>query len=105
MAARYGGKEFAVVLPRTPLAGALAVADRILTTVEANVGRQIGSGWYEAVTVSIGAASSGPHCPDAASLITLADSALYRAKRAGRNRVVPSAKDDCSVVTAAPFAA
>jgi diguanylate cyclase (GGDEF)-like protein/PAS domain S-box-containing protein len=109
MVARYGGEEFAVILPKTSLEGALAVADRILTAVEAHSHGRIGSGSHGAVTVSIGAASSEGNCADSASLITLADEALYQAKRAGRNRVVASASDqaakDRCETPAAPFAA
>jgi len=39
------------------------------------------------VTISLGVASAGPDCPDLAALLRAADSALYEAKQAGRNRV------------------
>ncbi len=86
--ARYGGEEFAVVLPETGTGNAATVAEQIRAAlskrrlVRRNAGVTLGS-----VTVSIGVAShlqgEGP-----ADLISRADDALYRAKHAGRNRVM-----------------
>lgn len=85
IAARYGGEEFQVVLPETGLAGALLLAERIRSCVEA-LPRH--SGDTVPITVSIGV---GVHEPgtqqDLASLLGTADEALYRAKAKGRNRV------------------
>jgi diguanylate cyclase (GGDEF)-like protein len=84
-AGRYGGEEFAVMLPHTPLLGAVTVAERIRSFCEAS-GIPLSSGSVT-VTVSIGVASVGPGCKRADDLVAAADAALYEAKRAGRNQV------------------
>ena len=78
---RYGGEEFLVLLPDTPPAGAAHVSERLRAGVAAI------SGLPSAVTVSIGlAACHQDETPE--MLVERADAALYRAKEAGRNRVV-----------------
>lgn len=86
--ARYGGEEFAVVLPQTTLAVARPLAERIRTTLAARtiVRRTTGEG-LGGITISIGAALYHPGETPAA-LIARADSALYAAKRQGRNRLI-----------------
>jgi diguanylate cyclase (GGDEF)-like protein len=82
--ARFGGEEFAIVLPRRSWHDAAAVAERIRAGVAAHDievnGRQ------ECVTVSIGIAERVQGA-SLASLVAQADSALYEAKRSGRNCV------------------
>jgi diguanylate cyclase (GGDEF)-like protein len=80
--ARYGGEEFAVLLPETPAAGAMEVAERIRARVEAEPFPE------RAITVSLGLAEFPRDAESVEAVIALADSALYEAKRAGRNRVV-----------------
>ncbi len=90
VAARYGGEEFAVILPETPLAGALNIAERMRGAVMGLRIRHEASNVSEFVTVSIGAASIIPQrgeSPD--RLVGAADQALYDAKQGGRNRVCP----------------
>jgi len=89
LAARYGGEEFAVVMPTTDLDGALHVAERIREEVFALALPHGASSTCDRVTLSIGAASVVPS-PDQGvdDLISAADAALYRAKHAGRNRVM-----------------
>ena len=81
--ARYGGEEFVVCLPETPVDGARAIAERLRASVEAEIVPAMG----RAVTVSIGVAMLRPDTQSVGSLLENADAALYRAKRAGRNRV------------------
>ena len=86
IAARYGGEEFVVLLPETELEGAVAVAERIRSNVEAY--RLEKSDRARVLrTVSIGVASFPEHAGTAPQLLELADQAMYRAKRAGKNRV------------------
>jgi diguanylate cyclase (GGDEF)-like protein len=83
--ARYGGDEFAVILPGTPLAYALAIAENTRLEVE-SLGVRCKSGLQ--VTVSIGVATAKPDdSMQVAALVATADEALYRAKSAGGDRV------------------
>jgi two-component system cell cycle response regulator len=91
LACRYGGEEFVIVMPETDMAVATMVAERLRRRIAGEpFGIQQGARDLE-VTISIGiAALSGPD-DDAAHMLKRADQALYRAKRDGRNRVVPDA--------------
>ncbi len=88
--ARYGGEELALILPGAESAPALAVAERIRADVEALAIANEGSP-YATLTLSIGVASCVPgrDLPTPAALVAAADVALYAAKGAGRNRVMP----------------
>ncbi len=81
-AARFGGEEFVVLLPGSNRQGARGAAERLRAAV---AGTSLGGG-LAALTVSIGVAALGPRGGPRA-LLAAADKALYRAKRAGRNRV------------------
>jgi diguanylate cyclase (GGDEF)-like protein len=84
--ARYGGDEFAVLLPDTDLPGATALAERIRETIEARGLRA--SSAQGAITVSIGVATmTGSEDGEPSALVRAADGALYHAKRDGRNLV------------------
>jgi diguanylate cyclase (GGDEF)-like protein len=93
-AARWGGEEFIVLLPTTDVAGAVCVAEKIRTEIENSVipcpdprGKK--------VTISIGVSSQIPTArilPEHA--IALADTALYKAKAAGRNKVIFAEEDN-----------
>lgn len=86
LAARFGGEEFVVVLPNTGLEQALIVAEKIRALVESHRFSDQGRQWP--VTVSIGVSSFASDQPiSAASMLQLADQALYLAKDGGRNRV------------------
>ena len=83
--ARYGGEEFVVLLRNPSSAVALDVGERVRTAVrELDLGR-LG---VRAVTVSVGVAVADEADQPIAELIEQADRALYRAKRAGRDRVI-----------------
>lgn len=90
--ARWGGEEFAIVLPFVNLTDATHVAERLRTLI-ASTNVDMDGERSESVTVSIGVAASADDV-DPAELLAFADVALYRAKDAGRNRaqqlVVPS---------------
>jgi two-component system cell cycle response regulator len=90
LACRYGGEEFVVVMPETDLAVATMVAERLRRRIASEpFPIQQGARSIE-VTSSIGIAALGSN-DNAASVLKRADQALYRAKRDGRNRVVPDA--------------
>ncbi|HEY1375694.1 MAG TPA: GGDEF domain-containing protein [Gemmataceae bacterium] len=85
--ARYGGEEFALVLPETTHDGAMACAEQVRSLV-ANHPFQFEGEAYQ-VTVSLGvAATVGEASLTPATFIAQADANLYKAKHAGRNRVV-----------------
>jgi GGDEF domain-containing protein/transcriptional regulator with GAF, ATPase, and Fis domain len=108
---RYGGEEFAVILPHTPASGAEIVGRRLTEQVTAIVGADAegDSAWLTGerlrvtiatasfpgretgetthVTVSIGVSTYPDQADEAETLVANADAALYRAKREGKNRV------------------
>ncbi len=88
---RYGGEEFALLLSDADLAGALALARRI---VEAVAREPLRSGHDAAVvTCSVGVAELGASDDTlGAELVGRSDAALYAAKRAGRNRAIAFAR-------------
>jgi diguanylate cyclase (GGDEF)-like protein len=90
VAGRWGGEEFALILPGTDAAGGAALAERARTAIAT---RDIRSpeGDRMAVTASFGVASFAEGS-DIDALVLAADDALYRAKRAGKNRVVSAAE-------------
>lgn len=81
VAARYGGDEFAVILPNTDSRVAFHLAERLRCAAKALCHSD------RMVTISVGVAALKPNTVDAHSLLVAADKALYDAKRRGRNRV------------------
>ena len=87
IAVRYGGEEFLVLLPNTPLEGAITVAESIRKRIEAlRLVRKADNFALAPFTISLGVAQrrGGDDCD---SLFERADKALYHAKSSGRNRV------------------
>ena len=98
VAARYGGEEMAILLPRTPEAGARTIAGYIHRAVEdLRIPHERNSAHGGIATISIGVATA--HCLEGCSfvpseaLLAEADRNLYKAKNSGRNRV------ECSILT------
>src|SRR5688500_257786 len=91
VAARFGGDEFAAFLLDADLPQAVVAAERIRSGIESfpfSVVRQGSQHESHHITVSIGIASFPEDSSDPIELVEMADSALYRAKRSGRNRVI-----------------
>lgn len=88
--ARFGGEEFAVLLPATEISAAYEVAERIRASV-ADARIDAGDAGMIGVTVSIGVSSLSRADEGCRGLFDTADSALYDAKRGGRNRTVVGA--------------
>lgn len=87
LAARFGGEEFAVIWYRTPVEDASALGEQLRAAVEA-MQREHAESEHGVLTVSIGIALMVPTAQQSgADLLRAADTALYRAKQAGRNRV------------------
>jgi two-component system cell cycle response regulator len=91
LACRYGGEEFVIVMPETDMAVAAMVAERLRRRIAAEPFPIQQGARAVPVTISIGIAALRGNDDTAAALLKRADQALYRAKRDGRNRVVPDA--------------
>jgi diguanylate cyclase (GGDEF)-like protein len=89
---RYGGDEFMLLLPRTDSAGARQVAEGLLNQTAERPFRLRDSGTRLPITLSIGIATAPQDANNATRLLQTADTALYHAKRSGRNQV--AAADD-----------
>jgi diguanylate cyclase (GGDEF)-like protein/putative nucleotidyltransferase with HDIG domain len=87
VAARFGGEEFSILLPETPIEQAIEIAERIRRAVAERTFDVSTSGEPIRATVSIGIASYPNDGSDQNALIHQADLAVYRAKVQGRNRV------------------
>jgi diguanylate cyclase (GGDEF)-like protein len=85
---RYGGEEFAVLLPQTDAKGAKLVAERIREAVRARPFELRGES--RQVTISLGVATAPVQGKDTRSLLEAADEALYASKQGGRDRVTLS---------------
>ena len=100
---RYGGEEFAVILPRAEEQQARTAGERIRNAIEQLAIPHPGFDDCRVVTVSVGAARASvgdmSGDPDAVSIVQKADEALYQAKRAGRNCVATA---DSSGLRVAP---
>jgi diguanylate cyclase (GGDEF)-like protein len=105
IACRYGGEEFTLILPEAGLQTTLERAGEVLQVVRdlhiVHRGQSLG-----AITVSAGVAAFPDHGRTGESLIRAADSALYEAKAAGRDRVeVAGGHDSATIPTGTPAGA
>ena len=101
MIGRYGGEEFAVILPGTTIAAAYVIAERTRHAFAET--RVMLDGRHIAATVSAGVAAAEAHL-SLEMLVDAADAALYRAKNGGRNRVEaaePATGRDSNVIKVA----
>jgi len=97
---RYGGDEFAIILPETTSAQAVVVADRLRKEVNVKCGHEMMAHIHAAtgshplevpdVTVSVGVASFPEHASMTETLVKAADDAMYVSKRSEKNKVVVS---------------
>jgi two-component system, cell cycle response regulator len=91
LACRYGGEEFVVIMPETDMAVATMVAERLRRRIAADPFAIQQGTRSMPLTISIGVAATRGKGDSAAAILKRADQALYKAKREGRNRVVPDA--------------
>ena len=85
--ARYGGEEMSVILPQTDIGGASMLAERMREAIEELRVRRLDGDGVLQMTASFGVAALPGSATDKRYLIAVADEALYRAKRGGKNRV------------------
>jgi diguanylate cyclase (GGDEF)-like protein len=88
---RYGGEEFFIITPQTPMAAALGVAERVRASIETHHFALPASPDGISITASIGLAALGDTVQTRDALLKAADANLYRAKQQGRNRVLAGA--------------
>ena len=83
---RYGGDEFAILLPSAELEEAFEIAERVRQAVtQSAVSTQFGN---VSLSISLGVAQASPNMASLSTLLARADAALYQAKKNGRNQVV-----------------
>ncbi|MEO8717187.1 MAG: GGDEF domain-containing protein [Burkholderiales bacterium] len=99
---RYGGEEFALLMPQTGKETAVRVAERIRRALEA-LGISVELGRID-VTVSAGVATYGVDGDDWDGLLSAADTALYEAKNSGRNRVATAHANESPAAAGLPHA-
>jgi diguanylate cyclase (GGDEF)-like protein len=85
---RYGGEEFAIILPNTNITGGVELADRLRLAIAGQTLRFRDQN--VSITVSMGVAEVQEGDEDGSAMLQMADAALYQAKQTGRNRVCTS---------------
>ena len=94
VAARYGGEEFAVILPGLGVRGVRAVGEKLRRAVHGLEPVVVAGHEPRPTTISVGGASWSPPRLDAADLVRVADTALYEAKRRGKDCVCVLSDED-----------
>jgi diguanylate cyclase (GGDEF)-like protein len=84
---RYGGEEFCILLPQTPLNEAMAIAERIRQRVASTIYPHGNSQPLGLVTISVGVSTFARNIDTGERVIAAADRALYNAKNLGKNRI------------------
>lgn len=84
---RYGGEEFAIILPHTSLEGALITAEKVRKTIEVTVFPNQEKQPNGNLTISIGVAEVPTHSDESSKLMAVVDEALYKSKTGGRNMI------------------
>jgi len=87
---RYGGEEFCIILPHTTTSQSRCILERIRQTIS-SMTFMLDAGTEISLSISLGQAQYQPEIKEIRELINLADTALYRAKQSGRNRLCTSA--------------
>ncbi len=87
--ARFGGEEFSVLLPGIDIEGGKIAAERLRVSIEESQIKEV-----EKITASIGVATFLRHTESLGELLEMADQAMYRAKRNGRNRVEIASREE-----------
>jgi len=91
--ARYGGEEFGIIMPGTDMRNAMQTAEKIRSVISSRkIVKRTTSESLGIITLSVGVARFQPG-ESLVKLVQRADAALYAAKRAGRNRVLPDPDD------------
>jgi diguanylate cyclase (GGDEF)-like protein len=87
VAARFGGDEFVIALPKTDVAAAVEIAERVRVAIEQARTITEGDVDISGVTASLGVATCPDHAPEAEGLFRAADNAMYAVKRGKKNHV------------------
>ena len=93
--ARYGGDEFAILMPGSGPESSAQIADRIREGIEDT--RPAGGPWADDLRITVSIGIAGYLAESGEELVGRADQALYSAKHAGRNRVVLNGASDVSL--------
>src|SRR6266545_1093903 len=101
---RYGGEEFVLILPETNLVGGIAVAEKLRGAVASAPFAERPGHQGVRLTVSLGVACYPEHATSTAELLRAADTAMYEAKRRGRDRVMTAGPTLVSAPTRRPAA-
>ncbi|PIQ96552.1 MAG: GGDEF domain-containing protein [Nitrospinae bacterium CG11_big_fil_rev_8_21_14_0_20_56_8] len=94
VAARYGGEEFLLILPETPLPGAIHIVDRVREEMASTPFKSQGTEFHVTVSAGVGQYDPKIMTGGAEDLIKVCDHALYQAKEGGRNQTVKGNPDE-----------